>query len=302
MRINRREFVKLCLQSGVALSALPEIFNALVLARESNPCVIWLQGASCSGCSVSLLNSVHPKVKEVLLEIISLKFHQNLMAGTGDGAVNLLNKIPEEFNGKFLLVVEGSIPTAENGLYCSIGEIEGKPETMAGWMKKTAPRAKAVIAAGTCAAYGGIPAGNPNPTGAIGVSSFFKENGIKTPLINIPGCPSHPDWFIGTLTHVLLYGVPSLDRNLRPKMFFSNEIHENCPRHSYYAEDEFAKKFGDKGCLYELGCKGMVTKADCYKRLWNNKSNWCIGSGGICAGCVEPDFLDGVSPIYEKIG
>jgi hydrogenase small subunit len=92
-----------------------------------------------------------------------------------------------------------------------------------------------------------------------------------------------------------------LDEHRRPKAFFGTLIHENCPRRAYYDERKFAKKLSDPGCLYELGCKGPVTYADCPIRLWNNGVNWCVGSGAPCMGCVEPGFPDLVSPLYEKM-
>jgi len=122
--------------------------------------------------------------------------------------------------------------------------------------------------------------------------------------VNVPGCPPHPDWFVGTVAGVLLNGLPGpeeLDEHKRPKAFYGKLIHENCPRRAYFEEGKFARKFGDPGCLNELGCKGPVTYADCPLRLWNHGTNWCIGSGGSCIGCVEPGFPDLLAPFYQKL-
>ena len=157
------------------------------------------------------------------------------------------------------------------------------------------------IAFGTCACYGGIPSGSPSPAGCVGVSELFRMEGVNKPVINIPGCPPHPDWFLGTVAHLLLAGMPELDEFLRPKLFFDKTIHENCPRRAYYDEMKFAKKFGEEGCLYELGCKGPYTHADCPLRMWNGGVNWCIANGSPCIGCTEPGFPDDLSPFYEKL-
>jgi len=164
--------------------------------------------------------------------------------------------------------------------------------------------ALAVVALGTCAAFGGIPAANPNPTGCKGVRAVLDSKGIATPVVNIPGCPPHPDWFVGTVASILLFGLPKpgdLDDEGRPLVFYGSLIHENCPRRASFDEGKFAKKLGEAGCLYELGCKGPITYSDCPTRMWNNGVNWCIGSGAPCSGCTQPEFPDLVAPFYEKL-
>ncbi len=272
--------------------------------------VIWLQGAGCTGCSVSLLNSVSPNIKNILIDEVlpgkhvNLRFHPTVMAGAGDAVIEVLKETNRQKKGGYILVVEGAIPTAEGGIYCVIGEEKGKGITLASRVESLSRNALAVIALGTCAAFGGIPAANPNPTQCLSVGEVLKIAKIATPVINIPGCPPHPDWFVGTLVSVLLSGLPKpedLDEHGRPKAFYGALIHENCPRRSYYDEGKFAKKLSDPGCLYELGCKGPVTYADCPLRHWNNGVNWCIGGGSPCIGCCEPGFPDMVSPFYEKM-
>lgn len=272
--------------------------------------VLWLQGGGCSGCSVSLLNAVSPSARNILVDEIvpgkhlNVRFHPTLMAGAGDPAVAELERTRKESKGAYVLVVEGSIPLGAGGAYAMIGEKQGEEISMHSWVKSLGADALAVIAVGTCAAFGGIPAGSPNPTESVSVQDVFAAEGIKTPLINVPGCPPHPDWFVGTVASILLQGLPKeedLDEFLRPKAFYGQLIHENCPRRAYFDEGKFAKKLSDPYCLYELGCKGPVTHADCPTRLWNNGVNWCVGSGAPCIGCVEPTFPDVVAPVYEKI-
>jgi hydrogenase small subunit len=271
---------------------------------------IWIAGAACSGCSVSFINATNPSIQTVLLDPVlpgkhvSLKFHATVMAGAGEPALKVLKDTSQKKPKGYLLIVDGSVPTAEDGLYCTLGELDGKEVTMKDMAADLAKDALAVIATGTCASYGGIPAGAPNPTGAKSVMEFFKEEGISTPLINVPGCPPHPDWMIGTIATVLLNGLPSadeLDEKLRPRAFFSNLIHDNCPRRAYFDAGQFARHTSEPGCLYEIGCKGPYTYADCPTRQWNNGVNWCIGSGAQCIACVEPDFHDSYAPMFEKL-
>ena len=272
--------------------------------------VVWLQCATCTGCSVSALNSVSPTIKNLLVDevipgkTLNLRYHATIMAGAGDGAIEAMERTAQEDNGGFVLIVEGAVPTAQGGIFGVLGERKEKPITMATWVDSLARAAGAVIALGTCAAFGGIAAGRPNPSGSVGVSHFFKMRSITTPLVNVPGCPPHPDWLVGTVASVMLQGLPGpkeLDEFLRPRAFFDKTVHERCPRRAYFEEGKFARKFGEPGCLNELGCKGPVSHADCPLRLWNHGVNWCIGSGGLCLGCVEPGFPDLVSPMYEKM-
>lgn len=265
--------------------------------------VIWLQAATCSGCSVSVLNSVSPQIAELLLDEvipgrhINLRFQATVMAGAGEPVIRVLEEAEHDLKGQFILVVEGAVPTAEEGFYGTLGE-----EPMVERVESLGRAAQAVIALGTCAAFGGIFAASPNPAGCVGVGRLLEERGIETPLINVPGCPPHPDWFVGTVATILLAGLEGveLDEYHRPKPFYGKLIHENCPRRAYFDEGKFAKHLSDEGCLYELGCKGPITHADCPLRLWNNGTNWVIGCGAPCMGCVEPGFPDLVSPFYEK--
>ncbi len=272
--------------------------------------VVWLQTAACTGCSVSLLNSASPTIKNILIDQIipgihlNLRFHATVMAGAGEPAIKILEDTAVEKKGGYVLVVEGAIPTATDAVYGAIGERQGKPVRMGDRVIELAKEALAILSVGTCASFGGIPAASPNPTKCQPVWKFLASKGIVKPLINIPGCPPHPDWFVGTVASILLNGLPKatdLDDNLRPLAFYGKLIHENCPRRAYFDESKFAKKFGEEGCLYELGCKGPITYADCPLRRWNSGTNWVIGAGAPCNGCTQPEFPDLVAPFYEKL-
>jgi hydrogenase small subunit len=272
--------------------------------------VVYLQTAACSGCAVSLLNTASPTIKNVLIDQltpgvhINLRFHPVVMAAAGELAVQVMEDTAKQKKDGYVLVVDGAVSMARDAVYGAVGERNGKPVTMLQRVIELSRDALAVIALGTCAAFGGIPAARPNPTDCQPVSQALAAHNIKKPLINIPGCPPHPDWFVGTVAGVILKGLPTaddLDDLLRPKAYYGKLIHENCPRRAYFDEGKFAKKFGDEGCLYELGCKGPITYADCPLRKWNNGTNWVIGAGAPCNGCTQPEFPDQTAPFYEKL-
>ena len=273
--------------------------------------VVWLQAAACTGCSVSLLNAQSPSIKNLLVDEvipgvhINLRFHATLMAGSGEVALKYLNDTVELKKGGYILLIEGAIPTRDGGHYGAMGERDGAPVTMADRIAEAAENSLAVLAVGTCASFGGIAAASPNPSNALPATAFLKSRGIEKPLVNIPGCPPHPDWIVGTIASVLLNGLPTatdVDDLGRPLAFYGKLIHENCPRRAAFDEGRFARKFGDEGCLYELGCKGPVTYSDCPTRRWNSSTNWVIGAGAPCNGCTQPEFPDLLAPLYEKIG
>jgi len=291
MTLPRRKFLQLIGGSAAAMGLsnlwLPKVVQA-ILENPGNPSVIWLQGQGCTGCSVSTLNAAYPDIAKVLTEIISLEFHATVMADAGDPALKILEDALQNQKGKFILVVEGAIPTASGGAYNTMGEKEGKPITALDWVTELGNSAQAVLNVGTCSSFGGIPAGKPNPTGAKAVKDVLPN----ATMINIPGCPPHPDWIIGTIAHVLLYGLPQLDGQLRPQVFFQGLIHENCERRAYFEEGKFASDYGEEGCLFQLGCKGPISHCDVSIRGWNNGVNWCCRSGGPCIGCTEPTYPD----------
>jgi hydrogenase small subunit len=306
MALNRREFLKIMGGTGAAI-AFPSVMiqgckRALERAAERTN-IIWLEGQSCSGCSVSLLNKISPDIVSVITEHISLNYQGVVMGGTGEAATRVLEDAVKKQRKDFILIVEGAIPT-KNDLYCTIGEDE-KTHRGIGvrhWVEELGKNAMAIVSVGTCSAYGGIPAAKnrltgENPTGAVAVSQLFKG---KT-VLNIPGCPPHPDWMVGTLLHVLLKGVPELDEYNRPKMYYGKTVHEQCERLYYYKRGIFAKEWGDKGCLYNLGCLGMDSGCDIPTRKWNSV-NSCTDCGSGCIGCTEKAFPEyGKRGIYQNL-
>ncbi len=270
---------------------------------------VWFQASGCSGCVVSVLNGTAPTVANLVVDQLTPGHHVNLlfqptvMAGSGEVSLNVLTAAERAEDG-YLLVVEGALPTAAGGLFGRAGAVGGGETTMHQRVLDLAKKAQAVVALGTCAAYGGMSGAQPNPSGCVGVSQALKEAGIEVPVINVPGCPPHPDWFTGTVAHLLLFGLPSsaeVDAAGRPRRFYGKLIHDLCPRRGDFEAHKFAQAPGEPGCLYELGCKGPWTHADCPERQFNAGSNWCVKAGSPCQGCVEPFFPDISCPIYRKL-
>lgn len=302
MRLQRRQFLKYCVGSAAALglpmTVLGKLEQALAVGGTTLPKVIWLNAANCTGCTVSLSNlfsdSGPTDIADLLTNTIDLIFHPTLMAAAGDLAVQQLNETAE---GSYILAIEGGIPTAYNGNTCLLWseKVPGSENlhdvTAMEAVERLAPNAAAVLSIGTCASYGGIPAAGSNPTGIVSVGDFTGQN-----TINIPGCPTHPDWIVWSIAHLLTGETPELDERNRPTALYGTEIHKTCPRKG---QGE-AKTFGvAEKCLKPLGCRGPETHSDCPSRKWNNGTNWCIGAGAICVGCTERDFPDKFSPFYK---
>jgi len=288
--VSRRDFLKFC--SGVAVMlGLPagmgeQIAEAATAAKR--PPVLWLSAQECTGCTETLLRSSHPTLEKLILELISLEYHETLLVGSGKQAEEWRVKAMNENKGKFILVVDGSIPVKDNGIYCKIG---GK--TVLSLLEEMASQAAAVIAIGSCASWGGVPSADPNPTGATPAFEVLKQKGIKTPVVNIPGCPPNPYNFLSTVLYFLtLKKLPELDDQGRPKFAYGRLIHENCERRPHFDAGRFAVQFGDEGhrkgyCLYKLGCKGPETFANCPIQQFNDVGVWPVGIGHPCFGCTE---------------
>ncbi len=299
--LTRREFVRLCV-TGFATASfsgllIPHISKA-VEYLGSRPPVIWLELNTCTGNFLSLLNTLNPDLLKIITEMIDLRYSNTMMVGEGTRAINTLYEIPEKYPGEYILIAEGTVATKAQGHYGVIGNRpDGEPLTQLEAIKHFSARAKYIVAAGTCAAFGGPFAANPNPSGSVAVKDVISEQ-----VINVPGCPVHPDWIVGTLTHLLLYGVPDLDADNRPKDFYGSLIHDNCPRRYHFNQGVFAEHPGDSGCTFMIGCKGPVTFSDCPTRQWiSTHNNWPVGVNTPCIGCVNPGFPDQMSPFFSHL-
>ena len=286
--VNRRDFMKFCsaLAAGMALpaSVAPRIAHAIT--DPQRPPVVWLHGAECTGCSMSLLRAEHPTLEKLIFDLISLDFHETLEAGAGHQAEASLARTIESNYGKLILVIEGAIPLQDSGIYCRVG---GK--NFVDSVKETAAAAGAVIAVGSCASWGGVAAMSPNPTGCVGVQEVLPDRQV----VNVPGCPPNPYNLLSTIIHYLTFKkLPALDSKNRPKFAYGRLIHEHCERRPHFDNGRFAREFGDEGhrqgyCLYYLGCKGPVTYANCSTAQFGDAGSgcWPVGTGHPCFGCTE---------------
>ena len=291
--VGRRDFLKLSAKIVAVLGLSPTIIPQIAesLEKGAKPAVIWLHFQECTGCTESLLRATGPDLAEVILDVISLEYHETLFAAAGHQIEDNLHNAMKRYKGKYVLVVEGAIPVKENGRFC---EISG--HTAIDILKKTATDAAAVIAIGSCASWGGIPsalmANGENPTGAQGVQKTLGELGINKPVVNIPGCPPSPYNFLSTVVHFLNFGLPKLDKKGRPTFAYGTLIHDQCERRGHFDSGRFAEQFGDEGhrkgyCLYKLGCKGPSTFGNCPEQGFNEDKKWPVSIGHPCFGCIE---------------
>ena len=285
--VSRRDFVKACTMAaasiGLSATAAAKIVEAA--ARGLKPSVIWLHFQECTGCTESLLRSSHPGVAELILDLVSLDYHETLFAAAGHQAESALTAAVSQHAGKYIVVVEGAIPTKDDGIYCMVGG-----RTAVDILNDVASKAGAIVAIGSCASWGGIPSADPNPTGAVGAPQILKGKTVVT----IPGCPANPYNLLGTVLQYATFGtLPALDGDGRPLFAYGNTIHDSCPRRAHFDAGRFAEQFGDEGhrlghCLYKLGCKGPQTHANCSTVSFGEVPEcWPIGIGHPCVGCTE---------------
>lgn len=295
MNISRRGFLGYCVISAAALGLEPlDLFKLKsALAKPNAPRVIWLQGSGCAGCSISFLNRVAESapgssVGSLLSDDINLIYHPTLMAAAGEMAVNAARDVAD--SSKYILVVEGAVPTAFSGAAGWAWSLLGEDITLQRAITDLGRKASSIIAVGTCAAFGGVSASGDNPGGVIPVSQAITNP--LSPIVNVPGCPPHPDWIVATIVNVILGKIGNtvtLDGFSRPTDIYGEIVHSNCPRRDL----PHASTFGvDNQCLIKLGCVGMATKAPCPKTKWNGGANWCTESNAPCLGCTEPTFPD----------
>jgi len=298
--LDRRSFLKICTLAAAAVG-LPASAGKLMAeqaAKGLKPSVIWLSYQECTGCSETLLRTSHPQLDELILDLISLDYHEALMAPSGHLAEEARMQAMDANDGKFVLVVEGAIPTADGGIYCKVGG-----RTALDTVQEAADRAGAIIAIGSCASWGGIPSSPPNPTGAQGAPQVLAGKTVVT----IPGCPPNPYNFLGTVLQYATFGtLPALDEKGRPLYAYGRTIHEHCPRRAHFDAGRFVQQYGDDGhrqgwCLYKMGCKGPQTHAPCSVEQFNEVVDaWPIGLGHPCFGCTEETLAFKV-PMHDTV-
>jgi hydrogenase small subunit len=297
---SRRDFLRACIMAAAAVGltgpAAARVVEAAVSGKR--PSVIWLHFQECTGCTMSLLRPSHPDLAELILDLISLDYHESLFAAAGHQAETALKSAMAQNAGKYVCVIEGAIPMKDNGIYCMVGG-----RTAIEMAREVAGDAAAVIAIGSCASWGGLPSADPNPTGAVGVSEVIKGK----PVVKLPGCPSNPYILLGTvLQYATLGTLPALDKEGRPLFAYGRTVHEHCPRRPHFDAGRFVEEFGDEGhrqgyCLYKLGCKGPATYASCSVNHFCEVTDaWPIGLGHPCFGCTEKEIAFRL-PLHQTV-
>lgn len=295
MHVTRRTFLKWAAAAAGTLGLTPiDLFRLeRALADERHPPLIWLQGAVCTGCSISLLNATAPSVDEVLTGAVSLAYHPTLMAVAGERALASLWETARRREGEFILCVEGGISTAISGQYSVIGEQDGHPLTALHAVQALAPAARYVVAVGTCASFGGVV--KPSKYTEVRRLDEVLAGKTRNPVVNLPACPANPIVLLGTLVELLTRGMPQLDELGRPAAYYGSTVHHLCPR----LPTPMVDQIGVFGCYEHVGCKGPHTGFTCPNLKWNDGVNWCIDkTNSLCIGCSSPNFPS--TPFYDK--
>jgi hydrogenase small subunit len=296
--VSRRDFLKFCtfMAGTLALPAsmTPKIAQALETAKR--PVAVWLEFQDCAADTEAFLRASNPSVATIILELISLDYHETIMAASGHRAEELLAQAVEE--GGYLTIVEGSVPTKDNGVYCCIAG-----RTALDIVEEVTANAAAVVTVGACASWGGWPSSRPGPTGAKGVSDVV--SGV--PIIKLTGCPHNVVNSVATIVHYLTFGsLPETDHIGRPLFAHGKRIHDNCERRGHFDAGQYVEVWDDEAsrkgwCLYKMGCKGPETYMNCPTVRFNDGTNWPIGAGHGCVGCAEVGFWDNLSPFYKRL-
>jgi len=299
--VSRRDFIGFCAGMAVMLG-LPRSAGARIasaLEAKQKISVVWLEFQDCAGCTESFLRASKPTAAEVILDLLSIDYHETIMAAAGKRAEEALDATVKDKRGQYIAIVEGSIPFGASGAYCTVG---GRSAVQTA--REVCGNALAVISVGTCASFGGLPGAAPNPTDAMGVDEAVP--GIKN-LVNLPGCPVNGENVTALVTYFLTYGkFPPLDRMHRPLFAYGKCIHDNCERRAHFDAGQYVEKWGDEGhrkgfCLYKMGCKGPATFHNCPNIGWNDNTSWPIACGHGCIGCSEPEFWDRMTPFYRRL-
>jgi len=298
---TRRDFLKwsgtLAVSLGLSSTFAPVVAEAAEVSNRLP--VVWLHLAECTGCSESLVRTDAPTIDDLIFNYINLQYHDTLMAAAGWQAEENYEEALKEYKGRYILCVEGGVPTNNGGEFLTLGP---HAETGLSKLQRTAKDAAAIIAVGTCSSFGGIQAAYPNPTGAKGIHKVLDKQ-----VINVPGCPPSAKNIVGTIVYVILFGqLPAVDNFNRPKFAYGLRIHDLCERRGHFDAGEFVEEFGDNGaengfCLYKKGCKGPYTFNNCSRERFNQHTSWPVQAGHGCIGCSEPDFWDSMAPYEEPL-
>lgn len=296
---SRREFDNMCTVLTAAMGLEASFISQVSQSLENKPRlpVIYLNLQECTCCAESLIKTAHPLFSDMLFNMISLDYMETLQAAAGYQAEENKRNTIQEYKGRYMLIVEGSIPIKDDGVYCTIGGRAAKDILL-----ESAQNSIAVIAFGSCATNTCVQGAAPNPTGAATVKQVVTDK----PVIDVPGCPPIAEVIAGVIVYYLTFDkLPELTLSGRPKAFYNHRIHENCNRRGFFDAGKFVRDFDDEGakqgwCLFRVGCKGPSTYNACAITQWNNGVSYPIKSGHPCIGCSEPGYFD--RPMYSRQG
>ncbi len=298
--VSRRDFMKFCTAMAATL-ALPSSFVSQIaeaLEKKQKPYAVWLEFQDCAGDTESMLRASKPTIAEIVLDVLSLEYHETIMAPSGKMAEKSLMDVVKNQKGKYFAIVEGAIPLKDDGIYCTIGG-----RTALDIAREVCGSALVTLAVGSCSSWGGIPSASPNPTGAVSV----KEAVPGITVVNLPGCPMNVENVTATIVHYLTFGtLPPLDSRNRPLFAYGKRIHDNCERRAHFDAGQFVRRWGDEGhrlgwCLYEMGCKGPEAYFNCPSIRWNEGTSWPVQAGHGCIACAADNNWDKMSPFYRRL-
>lgn len=317
--VSRRDFLKLCgavaVAAGLSELAVPRVAHAIeesVIGATSGNLfpAIWIEGASCTGCTESFAQMETPNAGQVVLDMVSLNYCETLSAAAGFSMEEA--KAQTIAAGNYVLIYEGAVLEGWNGQALRVADMPGTEHLV-----EAAENAVAVLAVGSCAVNGGWCAAHPNAANAMGVQQYLEKRGVHTPVVNIPGCPVNPEWIMSALVDVVVLKDPTIllnrlnDFNM-PGDLFNQTIHDNCERRGHFENGEFVYAWGSeeeaKGyCLYPMGCRGPQTKSQCPITMWNDRRSWCVQAGSPCIGCCEANpmnpgqnWVEVNTPFYKR--
>lgn len=328
--VSRRDFLKYCsyvaATLGLSEAAAPQIAAAIEKGAKLKP-ALWLNGGSCTGCTESMAQVDTPDVATIVLEILSLNYFETVMAAAGHYAEEQIAKTVEK--GGYLLIYEGAVMTGEDGNTLIVGNNpDGSPRKGIEILQEAASNADAILAVGACAVDGGWVYAHPNPAGGIGVQSFLDSVKVNKPVVNLPCCPTSPEWVVAMVVQWLLVcdddpatflkKTELLQRKYHdtlrdadvvlnyPAYIVQSTIHDNCPRRGHFENGEFVTEFGSPEeamgyCLYKVGCKGPQTFTQCPITRWNRSVSWCVNSGAPCIGCGNLNWVDNGAPFFKRL-
>lgn len=285
-----------CMINNRIKSRAQELVNKAVREitekRKDKINLVWVEATGCSGNIISFLNADAPSFNYFITQVVNFRYTNSLMLAQGAQAFEEFTEVIKE---DFILIVDGAVTIKDNGAYTYSAYYDGRLIPASDKVALAGANARHVLAVGACAVSGGVSAATPNPSGSMSVHQFLKNRRV----INLPGCPCHPDWVMGTIANLIIYGEPELDDFNRPKMFYGNLIHDYCERRSFFENRIFAESVGQEGCMFKLGCRGPVTRTDCPTRRWNDRVNWPVGDNTPCIGCAQVGFPDLMEPFVR---